>query len=86
LPADWQAASEQANFGSADIASLIGRCLTPKTGEVFLPNTTTAVRFFDAEERSGFSTRGVLKFRQNTIFRRDSFLSPMQDHRRLREF
>jgi hypothetical protein len=86
LPADWHPVSEQANFGSADIASLIGRCLTPKTGEVFLPNTTTAVRFFDAEERSGFSTRGVLKFRQNTIFRRDSFLSPMQDHRRLREF
>jgi len=44
------------------------------------------VRFFDAEERSGFSTRGVLKFRQKTIFQREIFLSPMQDHRRLREF
>ncbi|PYJ15473.1 MAG: hypothetical protein DME96_13325 [Verrucomicrobia bacterium] len=30
------------------------------------------MRFFDAEERSGFSTRGVLKFRQITIFRRIS--------------
>jgi hypothetical protein len=36
LPADWHPASEQANFGSADIASLIGKCLTPETGEVFL--------------------------------------------------
>jgi hypothetical protein len=28
--------SEQANFSSADIVSLIGKCLTPETGEVFL--------------------------------------------------
>jgi hypothetical protein len=87
LPADWHPASEQANFGGPDIVSLIGRCLTPETGEVFLPNTkNTGVRFFAAEERSGFSTRGVLKFRQITIFWRDIFLSPIQDHRRLREF
>jgi hypothetical protein len=38
LPADWHPASEQANFGGADIVSLIGKCLTPETGEVFLPN------------------------------------------------
>jgi len=44
------------------------------------------VRFFDAEERSGFSTRGVLKFRQITIFWRDIFLSPIQDHKQLHEF
>jgi hypothetical protein len=34
------------------------------------------VRFFDAEERSGSFTRGVLKFRQKTIFWREIFLSP----------
>jgi len=28
--------SEQANFSSADIVSLIGKCLTPETGEIFL--------------------------------------------------
>jgi hypothetical protein len=68
--------------------SLIGKCLTPETGEVFLTATqkTTGVRFFDAEKRSGFFTRGVLKFRQKTIFWRDIFLSPMRDHRRLHEF
>jgi hypothetical protein len=74
--------SEQANFSSADIVSLIGKCLTPETGEVFLPNTKKLL----VEERSGFSTRGMLKFRQNTIFWRDIFLSPMQDHKQLREF
>ena len=36
LPADWHATSEQANFSSADIVSLIGKCLTPETGEIFL--------------------------------------------------
>jgi len=36
------------------------------------------VRFFDAEERSGFSTRAVLKFRQKTIFWREIF----SDHAR----
>jgi len=28
----------------------------------------------------------LLKFLQNTIFRDDIFLSPMQDHKRLRKF
>jgi hypothetical protein len=60
----------------------------PRNRRGFLNRTqkTTGVRFFDAEERSGFSTRGVLKFRQITIFWRDIFLSPIQDHKQLREF
>jgi len=87
LPAGWHPASEQANFSSADIVSLIGKCLTPETGEVFLPNTKNYwCAFLRCKERSGFSTSGVLKFRQKTIFQREIFLSPMQDHRRLREF
>jgi hypothetical protein len=35
------------------------------------------MRFFDAEERSGFSTRAALKFRHKTILRHDVFLPPM---------
>jgi hypothetical protein len=38
---------------------MIDRCLTPETGEVFLPNTKNYwCAFLRCKERSGFSTRG----------------------------
>src|SRR4030095_8610725 len=44
--------SEQANFSSADIVSLIGKCLTPETGEVFLTEHKKLLVCFSSMQRN----------------------------------
>jgi hypothetical protein len=77
--------SEQANFGSADIVSLIGRCLTPETGEVFYRHNYCRAFLRCRRTLRIFHPWCAEISSEANLLARDLPLTK-QDHRRLREF